>query len=44
MGAVQRVGRVVERAYGASALTIACQVRLIHTCLSESELEMTPNL
>jgi bis(5'-adenosyl)-triphosphatase len=26
MRAVQRVGRAVERAYGARALTIACQV------------------
>ncbi|THV01450.1 diadenosine hydrolase, partial [Dendrothele bispora CBS 962.96] len=25
MGSVQRVGRVIERAYGADALTVACQ-------------------
>jgi hypothetical protein len=26
MGSVQRVGTVIERAYGADGLTIACQV------------------
>jgi bis(5'-adenosyl)-triphosphatase len=27
MSSVQQVGRVIERAYGADGLTIACQVR-----------------
>ena len=27
MGSVQRVGNVIEKAYGADALTVACQVR-----------------
>jgi bis(5'-adenosyl)-triphosphatase len=33
MGTVQRVGRVVERAYKADGLTIACQV-LYSLCFS----------
>ena len=28
MSSVQHVGRVIERVYGADALTIACQVRI----------------
>jgi hypothetical protein len=34
MDSVQRVGRVLERAYGASALTIACQVGLCDAFVS----------
>ena len=34
MASVQTVGRVIERVYGADALTIACQVTasIIHSC------------
>ena len=33
MASVQHVGRVIERAYGADGLTVACQVRYIaHLC------------
>lgn len=34
MGSVQRVGNVIEKAYGADALTVACQVRF-HVSLQE---------
>ena len=31
MASVQRVGRVIESAYGADALTVACQVRRLRS-------------
>lgn len=42
MASVQRVGRVIERVYAADGLTIACQVRMVHS--RASTLLVPPNL